>query len=652
MMRIFLACLLMWAGGTSLRAQQLNSRQWQDSMREAISIAGTDSARAVLAFQLSEHLSLRDTLQAAHFLGQGFRWAGRSPLLQAIYPYYAALLRSRTDPSGAEALYLRADSLLAPFPGNLALTIRSKAVHRYGALRMLTQDPTQFADLLLHKAIPLARRTGDSALIGKHYLGIGYVFRNHGQHDVADGYMRTGARIMGNGPETAEQRIVTYIALSENLSLAGRNNEAPEMLAHARELLAPWPESDHWVDYYAAESLYFNEAKEWQQALESLSKGSVYADKLHKVYEKQRLQLQQYYALHNLGLYREALRVAEHLMRQPEMTAIVTNRLLLYAGLADTWAALGNKSAAYAWQKQYSTVSDSFHASRLTQEIGAMEIRYRNAEQKEKIAILEAEKKQAQLAGENSRLSLWLMAAASVLVVVIAGFIFVHYRNGRKLAWQKLQEMKQRGELTTSHAMLEGEERERRRVARDLHDGLGGMLAGMKIKLSGIAAENEGDALYQVIGQLDHSVNELRRIARNMMPENLLKFGLETALRDLCESLSSPATHIRFQAYGVAADLPVQTQVTIYRIVQEALANAIRHAGAREVLLQCTQDGQVFFITIEDDGKGFDVPAKEKDPGTGLANIRNRVHFLKGKMDIHSVENEGTSINIELQVNG
>ncbi|WP_341839608.1 sensor histidine kinase [Chitinophaga caseinilytica] len=650
MMRIFFACCLAVAGGLPARAQQLNSRLYQDSLRTAIAAAPTDSARAVAAFQLAEHLATRDTLQAAYLISEGLQWAKGSPLAKALHPYYSALLISQTDRDAAARLYLQADSLLSPFADSLALAVRSKAWHRYGGLRLFQDDPKQFTDILLNKAIPLARRTGDSSLIGKHYLGIGYVFRNQGQHDVADEYMRTALRVLREGHSPPDQLLVTYIALAENSSLWERNGQAPEMLDSARVLLAPYPDSYHWIDYYAAESLYFNTAKNWTAALESLGKGIAIAGKLQKRYEQQRLELQQYYALHNLGRYREALAVITYLANQPEMMAVVTNRLLVYAGLAETHAAMGNGATAYQWQKKYSAVSDSFHTSHLRNEISAMEVRYRNAEHQEKIATLEAKARQAQLASHNTRLSFWLLAVGSVLVLASAVFIYFQYRNGRRLASQKLKDMEQRQMIATSHAMLEGEERERRRVARDLHDGLGGMLAGMKIRLSGMAAGEESGPLDQVIGQLDHSVNELRRIARNMMPENLFKFGLETALRDLCESLSTPVTRISYQAFGIAADIPVQTQVTIYRIVQEALANAIRHAHAKEVILQCSQNGDTFFITIEDDGKGFDVPAKEESTGTGLTNIRNRVHYLKGKLDIHSVIGEGTAINIEIHV--
>jgi len=185
-----------------------------------------------------------------------------------------------------------------------------------------------------------------------------------------------------------------------------------------------------------------------------------------------------------------------------------------------------------------------------------------------------------------------------------------------------------------------------------LHDGLGGMLAGVKINLSGWA-QNQGDQinhaeLDRIVGQLDNSVKELRHIARNMMPETLLKFGLETALKDLCESVMTNDVKVNFQALSVKEKISTKTQLTIYRIVQELLSNAIRHANARNIIVQCSQNNKSFYITIEDDGSGFDPAVEGKTKSMGLLNIRNRIELLKGKMNIESIIDEGTVVNIEL----
>src|SRR5690606_24737725 len=148
----------------------------------------------------------------------------------------------------------------------------------------------------------------------------------------------------------------------------------------------------------------------------------------------------------------------------------------------------------------------------------------------------------------------------------------------------------QQQKLAVGEALLEGEERERQRVARDLHDGLGGTLSGIKIKLDGLSQNMPAIVpLHEIIGQLEGSIGELRRIAQNMMPGSLNRSGLEEAIRDLCASIASDHTKVEFQANGIRQDIPIGTQVHIYRIVQELLTNALKHGQASKILIQCVQ---------------------------------------------------------------
>jgi len=208
--------------------------------------------------------------------------------------------------------------------------------------------------------------------------------------------------------------------------------------------------------------------------------------------------------------------------------------------------------------------------------------------------------------------------------------------------------MEQRQELKVANALLEGEEKERRRLARDLHDGLGGSLAGIRIKLAGQQKKQVNGQLDEVMHLLEDSMSELRRIAHNMMPESLLKVGLRSAITDLCDGLANEDLEIELQWSGPGGDLPHTAQANIYRIVQEVLANAIRHGGAGKILLQCIHQEQMFYITAEDNGRGFDMNAAPG--GIGLSNIRSRVQYMKGRLDIDSSPGAGTAVNIELQV--
>ena len=155
-------------------------------------------------------------------------------------------------------------------------------------------------------------------------------------------------------------------------------------------------------------------------------------------------------------------------------------------------------------------------------------------------------------------------------------------------------------------------------------------------------------SLQQLSDQLDASIRELRWISRNMMPESLLTLGLQDALKDLCSSVMSPQLRLVYNAYNIDPALPLSTQTMVYRMVQEIITNAVKHANATTIMLQCSQEEGSFFITVEDNGKGFDT-SNHRSEGMGLKNIRNRVDYFHGNLHIESSP-EGTIINIELHV--
>ena len=196
---------------------------------------------------------------------------------------------------------------------------------------------------------------------------------------------------------------------------------------------------------------------------------------------------------------------------------------------------------------------------------------------------------------------------------------------------------------------MQGEEIERKRLARDLHDGLGSMLSGLKLYYSGTEQTNKKES-QEINNQLDNSIKELRQIAQNLMPESLLKLGLIAALKDLCSRFSNDKTLIEFQEFGVQNNISESKQITVYRIIQELINNALKYANASEILVNCSQNQNIFLITVEDNGSGFDAKKSNLFEGMGLKNIKNRVDFLKGELEIDSQPETGTVFNIELNV--
>jgi signal transduction histidine kinase len=435
-----------------------------------------------------------------------------------------------------------------------------------------------------------------------------------------------------------------YLSATSTFVFDDKLPQAKASLDQARELIAPYPNSINYPLYYYNEGLYYEGAGQYAEALVSLDKGIALAGQFHQTLLLQTMVVRKYLVFFDEKDYRKAKTFLMGVVKEGSLMAETNNRRTIYFQLAEVNRRLGDMAEAYRWSTEYSRLGDSLQKVQLKEKIVGLEARFQNAEDQKQIGLLAAEKTRAELAARNSRLFNWLLGTVCILLALTAVFSITFIRSQRKVSQLKL-----------ARAMLDGEERERKRIAQDLHDGLGGMLAGVKINLSGWAAgkpEQPRDAeLYRIIDQLDRSVGELRHIARNMMPETLLKFGLETALKDLCEFYMGEDVHIEFQPFDIHRSLSLPWQMNIYRIAQELLSNAVRHAGATNIILQCSQNGPVFLVTVEDNGRGFD-PAQQGKKGMGLTTVHDRVSYMNGKMEILSAPGEGTTINIELNTYG
>ena len=198
-------------------------------------------------------------------------------------------------------------------------------------------------------------------------------------------------------------------------------------------------------------------------------------------------------------------------------------------------------------------------------------------------------------------------------------------------------------------------ETERSRLAKDLHDGLGGLLSGIKLTLNGVAdkvPQKETALFNKALNQLDTAISEMRRVAHNMMPEALLKFGLGEAIQDLCDGINeSNAVKMKYIQMGSLQALTQSAEIVLYRIMQELTNNALKHAEAKNIFIQITKHQKGFSITVEDDGKGFDYKIPVNGESAGLKNVRSRVEYLKGNLSIDSEKGKGTSVVIEMPAN-
>lgn len=257
---------------------------------------------------------------------------------------------------------------------------------------------------------------------------------------------------------------------------------------------------------------------------------------------------------------------------------------------------------------------------------------------------------------------IWGLSGALALVVALLALVWNSIQQKRKIADQKLQiknqqvnELLKDQEIASTQAMLEGQDNERRRIAEELHDTLGSMLATVKLHFGHVEDVIETGSIRgreQFIKAevlLNEACSEVRRISHDLHSGVLMKFGLKAALQQLQETLSDSAgLQVQFITSGLTGRLAYESEVNLYRVVQELVSNTIKYSGATKITLQIGQQDEELNLMYEDNGKGFDLSKIKR--GMGLDNIENRVKRLNGNLHIDSTPGYGMTVIIEIPI--
>lgn len=329
-----------------------------------------------------------------------------------------------------------------------------------------------------------------------------------------------------------------------------------------------------------------------------------------------------------------------------------------YHALARTYALLGKYDSAYLYDVRYNGQKDSIINESSRREIERIHLKYEAAGKDREIALLHQRQQitQARIARERI-----IRNALIVLFALLALMILLLYNRRQLQQKNRLQAERNKYHDRLFNTVVAVEDKERKRIAQDIHDSLGSLLSAAKLKLSGV---EEGKELLPAEQQekyeaavllLDDAVTELRNISHNIMPATLSRLGLVPALKNLFDNLSSPETVIYFTASGFASRLEETLEISIYRIVLELVNNVIKHASATGCTVQLIRHPGYINIMVEDNGKGFrenHKPYAGNGRGMGMGNILSRVEYLKGRMEIDSRPGAGATVTIEVPLRG
>lgn len=325
-----------------------------------------------------------------------------------------------------------------------------------------------------------------------------------------------------------------------------------------------------------------------------------------------------------------------------------------------------NTPRAFSYLQKLKAVDDSIFKQKINiqNEKIAFEYEYKQKKLKDSLVFqshINASEKKAAASRNRFNISLSLLLVAALLAVIwYSRSKLLQKRNivaqqNFTMQAQKIKELENEKQLLASQAVLKGQEEERSRLAKDLHDGLGGLLAGVKhsiinMKESLANGSRNSQVFEKSLNMTDTAIIELRRVAQNMMPEALAKFGLAEALKDYCASSCTSSCQVIFQSFGNDKQVDAAAGIIIYRIIQELVNNALKHSAASQVMVQFVKGDGWITLSVEDNGKGFDVDRLKQAAGCGWSNIKSRVDYLNGNIDLKSQADAGTSVNIEIKI--
>lgn len=618
----------------------------RDSLTQLLKQSREDTGKAMLLLELADTYEYNNQDSSIYYLELSKKLSNELNFTRGLYKYYErSIVVSYTKGEYQNALKHGEEALkMARQLNNLSSEL--KVLGNLGIIYQYTGDFDKQLKYSL-EALNLLEKTGQREDLASMYHNIGNAYYNLKQYRKSieycfkslDFYKKFGGNVYLNR---------VYASIGQDYYELNKSDSA----LYFYKLAAT--ESKKKDDVYAEGSIYgymadtYANVSDFKSMLDvsyaslklsrQLQSSQMLASSLYNVAFAEYFNNNNQQANKNI---REALQIAERDSLKDELRNIYM--ILSYVAAKD-----GDYKTSLLAKGKADSIQEIFINESILKNATEIEKKYESEKKDNQIELQKAEI-------DRKNVLNWILVGSAATILIISLLVYRNYKQKQKLQQQRISELETEKHLTAVEAVLKGEEQERTRLAKDLHDGLGGMMSGIKysfqtMKRNLIMTPENQLAFERSMEMLDSSINEMRRVAHNMMPEALVKFGLDTALKDFCNDINhADLLQVSYQSIGISETVFDQTQaITIYRIVQELLNNVMKHASAKTAIVQVSKINEVTTITVEDDGKGFDPKILEAGKGIGWSNIESRIRYLKGKTDIRSEPGKGTSIHIEI----
>ncbi|MCF8274913.1 MAG: hypothetical protein K9I95_13895 [Flavobacteriaceae bacterium] len=409
------------------------------------------------------------------------------------------------------------------------------------------------------------------------------------------------------------------------------------------------------LKYFAQRNFgtYYFETKNYNKAINHYQNALPFINNINDSYYKNDLILELGTSYSFNKDYKNAVNFLQEALNTAKADEKIEIQTKAHLQLAQVYETLNNPSKAYFHLKQNAQLKDSLLNETHLKQINLLEKQYQSEKKDKELAKkqIALEHNELELAKKKNQFSIATISIIVLLLLLIT-FWFL-YKQHKKLKSIEISKLEQERDIDKLQALIEGEEKERIRIAQDLHDGINGDLSSIKFQLSSIdsasfSTENK-HIFNKAIEMIDYSCDQVRNISHNLSPTAIIDFGLINSVKNYCSKQEQfHDIKINFQHFGNDINLPKNIETVIYRIIQELVNNIIKHAQASEALVQINSHENNLFITVEDNGKGFS--NSNKTEGIGLKNIKSRIAFLNATLDEEHTKNGTTfTINIDLK---
>ncbi len=297
------------------------------------------------------------------------------------------------------------------------------------------------------------------------------------------------------------------------------------------------------------------------------------------------------------------------------------------------------------FNEKYHKLKDSIFSVQKQKAFDEISTKYEVEKKDNKITLLTKEKELKEV-----RMNIIIISASFILalLLLLVYFLRIRIKNQKRSQEQKQKLFTQ--ELKTKNALnlIKGQENERKRLAKELHDGLGGQLSGVKSLIQTISPQNLLEKTNIVDKHLTNAIKSLRNISHDLSANFLKNKDFDVLLQQLIKQVfenKNIKTEVSLFPKEKINSLPERYKLNIYRILQESLQNIIKHADANFVSINLTIADEITLL-IEDNGKGFET--NNESDGIGIKNIKDRLQSLNGTLHIDSKINNGTTLNIHI----